>query len=435
MIDNGHGFWMIDGLDEIIAGDDEFLVFLLDRLTNPSSSAPLILIALRDSLLQSREELHELVEMGRDVVHLIELLPWTHEQKRSFVWIRVNGRLPRERERDDFQVKCLLGSLTERGSVQTLSSTPFYADMLADEFQHNPDMSPANEFDLLDLAVTAMCRREYDKGNPIQESVLPLVSFRDWLEEVAGEVVNQSGIPTDELRTLSELVLVLTDSEGSTDSTADTQLVDQMMVMPFLKSSPGSDKFEFTHEILGDFLAGCFCAKRMENRIRDLDWGSRYLGHQALPADSMLLKVIAWKFRGKRRKFVEALRPWPSTKTPGTVHRNVVQLCALMDNARELLDEIGLSLEGADLSGIQFACTDLRGVRLVGSDLSFSDLSKCNLRNTRFESARLRETSLPSKESENLRGATFDGTKSFESIRPKGERRIVAPFEVLPEMG
>ena len=81
------------------------------------------------------------------------------------------------------------------------------------------------------------------------------------------------------------------------DGRAETQLVDQMMVMPFLKSSPDSGKFEFTHEILGDFLAGSFYARRMEDGTRGLDWGSKYLGQQALLGDSMLLKVIAWNFR------------------------------------------------------------------------------------------------------------------------------------------
>ena len=292
MIDQGHGFWMIDGLDEVVAGDDDFLEFLLDRLTQPSSSAPLILIALRDSLLQSREELHELVEMGGDVVNLIELLPWTYEQKRSFSWVKVHERLPQERDRDDSEVRDLLRSLTQKGHIDALSSTPFYADMLADEFQQDSAVSPRDEFDLLDLAVSAMCRREYAKDGPIQESVLPLAAFRDWLENVAAEIVSQSGIPTDELRTLSELILVLTASEETMDGRAETQLVDQMMVMPFLKSSPDSGKFEFTHEILGDFLAGSFYARRMEDGNRGLDWGSKYLGQQALLGDSMLLTRV-----------------------------------------------------------------------------------------------------------------------------------------------
>ena len=345
------------------------------------------LMALRDSLLQSREELQELIEIGGDVVHSVELLPWQLEQKRRFVWIKVHGKLPGERESDDREVQTLLGSLTRDRNVDALSSTPFYADMLANEFRQDSSLSPQSEFDLLDLAVSAMCRREYAKEGPIQENVLSLESFREWLEEVAAEVVGQGGIPENELRNYTELILVLTDSAETSDTTAGAQLVDQMMVMPFLKSSPGSAKFEFTHEILGEFLAGSFYAKKMEDRTREVDWGSRYLGQQALPPDSMLLKVIACHFLEKREKLVEAMGAWPSTKTPGTVHRNIVQLCALMENGREILNGVGLSLEGADLRGVQFGSMDLHELSFVGSDLSHSDLSQCNLLNTRFESA------------------------------------------------
>ena len=424
MIDNGHGFWMTDGLDEVITGDDYFLDFLLDRLTQPSSSAPLILMSLRDSLLQSKEQLHELIDIGGDVIHLIELLPWERQQKHSFAWTKVHQRLPQERDRDDDKVINLVEALTKNEHINRLSSTPFYAGMIADELQANSSLSPTSEFELLDLAVSAMCRREYEKGGPIQESVLPIGDFRDWLEELAGDVVKQAGIPIDELRNFSELVLVLTTTGEAPDSAEGSQLVDQMMVMPFLKNSPVSGKFEFTHEILGEFLAGSFYAKQMQTSAETLDWGSRYLGQQALLSDSMLLKVIAWNFQKKRNELVKAINAWASSTTPGVVHRNVVQLLALMKDSRELLDRTGLSLGGADLSGVQFGHMDLHEVRFVGSDMSFADLSKCDLRNARFESARLRDTFLPSQSSQLLRGATFDSMKSFESILPQGEGRI-----------
>ena len=353
MIDNGHGFWMTDGLDEVITSDDEFMDFLLDRFTQPSSSAPLMLMSLRDSLLESREQLHELIET--EGVHLINLLPWERQQKRSFAWTKVHKRLPRATDTDDETVRDLVEVLTT-DAHDRLSSTPFYADMLADEFLAASSLASRNEFDLLDSAVSAMCRREYKKNGPIQESVLPIDNFRDWLENVAGEVVKQSGIFIDELENLSELVSVLTTTEGT------PALVNQMMVMPFLKTNPVSGKFEFTHEILGEFLAGSFYAKRMQVHA-GRDWGSMYLGQQALLGDSMLLKVIAWNFQAKRDELVKAIHECPSSTIPGNVHRNIVQLLALMDNGRELLDRSFLSLERADLSGIQFGVHGFAGGR------------------------------------------------------------------------
>ena len=413
MIDNGHGFWMTDGLDEVITSDDEFMDFLLDRFTQPSqpsSSAPLMLMSLRDSLLKSREQLHELI--GTKGVHLINLLPWKRPQKRSFAWTKVHKRLPRETDSDDQKVKDLVTVLT-KDEHDGLSSTPFYADMLADEFLAGASLASRNEFDLLDSAVSAMCRREYDKGGPIQESVLPIENFRDWLEEVAGEVVKQSGISIDDLESLSELVLVLI--TGAITPAAARDLVNQMKVMPFLKTNPVSGKFEFTHEILGEFLAGSFYAKQMQVDA-GRDWGSLYLDQQELPGDSMLLKVMAWNFQKKQDELVKAIHECPSSTIPGNVHRSIVQLLALMDNGRELLDKSFLSLEGADLSGVQFGSMDLQKVSFAGSNLSFTDLSECNLQHAKFESVRLHDTSLPTKSSKKLENATFDKIKNFDSI-------------------
>ena len=360
MIDNGHGFWMTDGLDEVITSDDEFMDFLLDRFTQPSSSAPLMLMSLRDSLLESREQLHELIET--EGVHLINLLPWERQQKRSFAWTKVHKRLPRATDTDDEAVRDLVEVLTT-DAHDRLSSTPFYAGMLADEFLAGTLLESKNEFDLLDSAVSAMCRREYEKNGPIQESVLPIDNFRDWLEEVAGEAVRKSGISIADLEELSELVLVLTTTGGT------PALVKQMMVMPFLKTNPVSGKFEFTHEILGEFLAGSFYAKQMQVDA-DRDWGSLYLDQRALPGDSMLLKVMAWNFRAKPDELVRAIRASRSSAIPGNVHRNIIQLLALMNNGRDLLNSSSLSLERANLSGVQFGSMDLRQVSFVGSDLS-----------------------------------------------------------------
>ena len=285
--------------------------------------------------------------------------------------------------------------------------------MLADEFLAGTLLESMNEFDLLEFAISEMCRREYAKEGPIQESVLPIETFRAWLEELAGEVVNQSGISIDDLRDFANHVEVFTEREIPPEE--KESLVKQLMVMPFLKTNQDSGRFEFTHEILGEFLAGSFCARQMQAHT-NRDWGRRYLDQQALPSDSMLLKVIAWNFREMRDELVNAVYECSSSATPGKVHRNIVQLLSLMGNGRELLDRIGLSLERADLSGVQFDSMDLQRMSFVGSDLSFTDLSTCNLQDASFELALFRDTFLPSRTSKSLQGATFDNMKNFTSI-------------------
>ena len=77
---------------------------------------------------------------------------------------------------------------------------------------------------------------------------------------------------------------------------------------------------------------------------------------------------------------------------------------------------------------------DLQEVSFAGSDLSFTDLSKCNLQRAKFESARLRDTFLPSKNSEKLTQATFDKIK-FESIRHGARSSISSYGEFLDWAG
>ena len=134
--------------------------------------------------------------------------------------------------------------------------------MLADEFLAETLLEYRNEFDLLEFAISEMCRREYAKEGPIQESVLSIETFRAWLEELAGEVVNQSGISIDDLRDFANHVEVFTKREIPPEE--KESLVKQLMVMPFLKTNQDSGRFEFTHEILGEFLAGSFYAKQMQ---------------------------------------------------------------------------------------------------------------------------------------------------------------------------
>ena len=231
LITNRHGFWMLDGLDEVIASDATFIAQLIDLLTAPDSS-PLILVSVRDSLLRSSEQLNELVSGAGDAVRVLRLAPWGASEKRAFAWSRTQGRLPRRDDEDPEAVRDLLGSLSRTESLAALTSTPFYASIFAEFLERDPQAIPDDEFELLSMAIRQMCIREYAKRGPIRETVLPIEAFREWLEELGAEIYRNNGISLEDLRDLAELVRVLVETPSGDRS--EHTLVEQMLAIPFI---------------------------------------------------------------------------------------------------------------------------------------------------------------------------------------------------------
>lgn len=427
MVGHGHAVWMLDGLDEVISGDRDFAESVLGYLTAPFAT-PLILISVRDSVLRSNEELAELIDSSGQSVTVFELEPWAKEQKRQLVWLKEEGRLPHQRLRDDQRISKTVEALDGNRAVRRITQTPFYADMVVDELREGPSFEIRDELHLLNTAVDRMCEREYNKGGPFQESILPRASFREWLEEVAAEVVESDGISTERLMEMADLVNALVETSDE-DAAGVTELVEQIKGMPFLRASGSSGGLEFDHEILGDYLAGSFYARQASEQVRR---GSlrqkpsvrlgRYLGHHDLPNDSLCLLTMARRFEGEPDLLTRGIVESPACGY-GIALKNALRLIALLENGRGIIDNARLSLEGCDLSGVDFRGLDLNGMRFVGADLSFANLEHCGLKGAKFEAARFRTTRLPAADTGWLDGASFGNAQNFVSVRV-GNREI-----------
>lgn len=85
---NGYATWMLDGLDELYAGDPGFFDYLLDLVTEPNSKAQ-VTIWCRDSLLTTSHAFAEFQDYCAkdEILYIYRLDEWERRSKRQFVWL------------------------------------------------------------------------------------------------------------------------------------------------------------------------------------------------------------------------------------------------------------------------------------------------------------------------------------------------------------
>jgi len=412
LIDNRLAFLMFDGLDEVITRDPTFINFLANRMTTPQAS-PVFLICLRDSLLDSNEELADFLDYYRSVVRIFRLAPWDAPARRAHAWTVFHERLPRNGEPDPQDIASYLRTTNANPALMRLASTPFYADLLARVFADAQTASAVDEVTLVELAVREMCRREYRKGT-LTEDVLPLASFEEWLEELATLSYQTTGFSAAELRELADLITVLSPRD-LTDEEQRT-LIDQITMGPFITRSAASGRLQLTHEILTEFLAGRRFAhefahdqSRFASRLSQVGW----------PSDSVLFPVLATALRD-RLDAVARLPAGESLSPDGL--RNLVQLVAFIPGGDARLRDGTVPVEGARLQDVRLVSLDLTGISFRGCDLATAVFDGCTLKHNRFEGAHLRNTRFLHGTEAGLGSATFGDCEHFESVII-GERR------------
>jgi len=406
LIDNRLALPMFDGLDEVITRDPTFIDYIENRITAPNSS-PAFLICLRDSLLESNEDLANFLDYYRSAIRMFTLIPWDATARRTHAWTALRGRLPRNGEPDPPDVAAFLRTTNANPAIQHLAATPFYADLLVRVFANAQGASPGDEVTLVELAVTEMCRREYGKGT-LTEDVLPLASFEEWLEELATLGYQSTGFSAAELRELADLITIL--SPRNLDEDEQRALIDQITMGPFITRSPTSGRLQLTHEILTEFLAG----KRFAHEfVRDTARFASRLCHTPWPSDSILFLVLA----GALRDRLDLLAQLP-TREPLSPEglRNFIQLLALIPGADARFRDGTISVEGARLNGVRFRGLNLTGVSFRGCDLEAATFDRCTLHGNRFEGAHFRNTFFTYGTESGLKSGSFSDCEHFESV-------------------
>ena len=405
LVDNRHALWMLDGLDEVITRDERFFAYLEDRITTPRSR-PAILVCVRDSLLETSDELINFITDYHAVVKLYKLRPWDLEAKRRFAWIQLEGRTPRPEERDGKEVSKFIESVRRQPTLDQLSATPFYADLLLENYRAgNATDEVHDEIGLIDLALRRMCDREYQKG-ALKEDVLPADALIEWLEELAAMSYEEGGVSVQELGELASVVPVLI-QQDLPDSEMES-LVAQIEVLPFFRTSAVTRRIEFTHEIVAELLA----ARRF---LRELGTGDpRFAARVSIrpwPADSVFFRILAGS--GMASALIdtyngESLRP--------IARRNLIQLIVMSHDRDVPFGRSRVSLEGVGLEGLVFESLNLDNVSFRSCDLTNTAFMNCSLQRAFFEGAVLKKTRFVGDTDTRLNGTSFGKCEHFESI-------------------
>jgi hypothetical protein len=413
MIDSGYGLLMLDGLDEVITRDETFFSYLEDRITAPGAH-PAIIIAVRDSLFHSSDDLAEFLSYYSSIIRVYQLKPWDREAIRTYAWLQFAGKLPRSEEKEPESVRTFLGAVERDAAVQSLATLPFYATLLAERYRDTGKLAFSNELDLLNEAVVAMCGREYAKGT-LREDLLPSRALQEWLEELAVSSYESGGVPVDELKELAQLLPALVTKEMTEEE--EQLMVDQITMAPFLTRSVASGRVEFTHEVIGEYLTGRRFA--YELKMGSPRFASR-LSQRPWPPDSLLFKAIARTVDKESDRVVKvALGEW----LPPVGFRNLIQLLVMTTGGDEALRNRKLQVEGTRLIGVRFERLDLSGVSFRGCDLTNVAFVGCMLQRANFERTLLQNTQFAELATGALDGATFGEGENFESVIV-GKRRM-----------
>lgn len=133
---NGFATWLLDGLDELYAGDPGFFEYLFNLIASTNSKAQ-ITIWCRDSVLTTSDPFAEFRDFcdGLNVLKIYRLSEWERVSKRQFAWLHLEGRLPKSGEHDSGTVNAFLTAVDSSHALRSLSGLPLYCGLLLQQHQ------------------------------------------------------------------------------------------------------------------------------------------------------------------------------------------------------------------------------------------------------------------------------------------------------------
>lgn len=301
LLSQGHAVWMLDGLDEILGGDNDLFSFLTEQLA-PSDSRAQIILCTRDSLLTSSEALRSFIEAApakKVAIEIYELSAWAEPAWRDLAWLELeNGRRGAERSP---LVEGFVKALAVSTELSELARLPFYCTVLLDLYRKTKSM-PADSLAVLDTVLDRMLAREegkaifqwrdfvdadvlaeladddgvLDRGllqtamgssGSVRDAVASALDSagRDNVIELLGTIAHQrtrhlsrrkndtAGVAVDDL---SDVVRSAYVPEGDASSSLTTAVVQ----FAFFGAGRRAGFVDFSHPILADYLAGLYAA-------------------------------------------------------------------------------------------------------------------------------------------------------------------------------
>jgi hypothetical protein len=403
---NGFTTWLLDGLDELYAGDPYFFEYLSDLVTRKASKAQ-ITIWCRDSLLTTSDEFAEFQELfsGSDALRIYHLSDWERPSKRRFAWVNLEGRIPKTSEEDTPQVASFLRAVDTSPTLRSLSGLPFYCRLLLEQFRAGAVREFAGDISMLDYVIDQMIKREVDKGL-LDLRLFAAHGLDDWLELIAVDYVEgrrYADIDRNEAMEYGKLVL-----QDGVDQKTQNHILVSLLQFPLFRAGAESGRIAFAHDLIAEALAARVYLGLLARQPSDV---GRRLSRVDLQDPSLLRFIASRMGHAEEAAVIEVLR---RAGLEGRSFAILVSLLMLGRPERDLVKGIGADFDGRDLTGVRFEKRDLGGLSFRCADLSFAVFADCDLRGARFEGAYFNRTCF---EGENeLQDAQFGDRSRLQSL-------------------
>ena len=402
---NGFAIWLLDGLDELYAGDPEFFQYLAEIMTRKDSKAQIV-IWCRDSLLTTSHELEEFRTLCGESEMLKEynLSEWERAAKREFAWLAFEERPPKRGENDPRQVEEFLTEIDRSSTLQSLSKLPFYCDLLLQQSRQGQLKEFDDEVSLLNFVIDQMIKREINKG------LIDLRHFEPdglqiWLEEIALNFVDSqryAGIDRDEANAWGELVL----REGL-DEKSKEHMMTTLLQFPLFRAGAETGLVAFTHDLIAQALAARAYVRAMTRPLAEI---GRSLAHTDLEDPTLLRFMASQLTSAEESNIVKELR---QGEIQGRGTAIFLSLLMIARPGRDVIKNVRSNLDSTDLTAVRFEGRDLSGVSFRGSDLSHAVFRNCDLQRVHFEGAVLNRTRFDNNE---LQDARFGDLSRVQSL-------------------
>jgi uncharacterized protein YjbI with pentapeptide repeats len=421
---NGFATWLLDGLDELYAGDPGFFEYLFDLVAGTGSRAQ-ITIWCRDSVLTTSDAFAEFRDVcrGSTILRIYRLAQWERPSKRQFAWLSLAGRLPNAGEQERKDVAAFLGEIDRTPALRALSGLPFYCDLLLQQHRAGGLKDFADDAMLLNHMIDEIVEREKKKGL-LDLDLLEPRGLTDWLEQIALDYVEgqkYADISRDAAMEYGQLVL-----RAGLDERTRHHILTSLLQFPLFRAGEKTGLVAFVHDLVAEALAARAYLRTLSRQPRDV---AIRLARVDLE-DPTILRFMARSLGdAERQALVRELR---LGNLPSRAFAVALCLLLMARPERDLLKEARVNLEGQNLVAVRFENRDLSALSFRGSDLSHAVFSGCDLGGAQFEGAFLNRTQFEGQN--HMRGAQFGDLVRVQSIWA-GKRLLEDPAEIRSWVG
>ena len=429
MLVNGFCTWLFDGLDELYSSDDRFFDYVLDLLTRPNTKAQ-ILICARNSLLTTNDALAQFIQEYQQAVdspvEVYRLKEWENDSKRKLTWLRLKKRLPKGGESDTEDVAGFMNYISKVQPLKQISKTPYYCNLLLDEYQIGTRRPFEDEFSVLQHAVNGIVKREIDKGlislNHFGQNGQDLY---DWLETAALEAYrsNYEGLLKEELEEYARVVI-----QSDLEQEEIESIVTSLIQFPLFIQGKRHGTISFQHELMAEYLAAKYIVAALRKNTAK---AVGTIEDKANFAESLTCRYFVKEFENDKSILASIERTVLGGSLNPKSFSHLLQILVIANPRTDLLKRNSSLLEGKDLQGLVFEDLDLDNVSFRHTNLKGVRFVKCSLQKTKFENALLSETHFENINENSLRDANFSALQRCESIWSGGKR--ISEREALKE--